>query len=77
MAYYRIALIIVGRPNRQYYHLECTEQMLDLSALASTRFTFDPDIHRWYPAYVAWPWGLMVRKCFELKGCVNLDSIVD
>jgi hypothetical protein len=68
---YRVAVL---GPQREYYHIECLEKMLDLSPLAATRFFLDTEPYRWNN-HRPWTWGMMVEKWFTQRGYINLDAI--
>ena len=68
---YRIALVSHAR---EYFHVSCLEQMLDLSSLAPTRFMLDKESYRWNDGW-PWTWGLMLRLWFEHGGRIDLAKV--
>lgn len=48
-----------------FYHLPCFDVMVDIKDLLPAQFRLSPDT----------TWGLMPRKWFEHKGCVDLDIL--
>jgi len=53
------------RPTTHYYHILCFNHMVDLEDLLPAKFQLDRQT----------TWGLLVRKWFEHKGCINLDKL--
>lgn len=52
-------------PTTYFYHVLCFEEMVDLEELLPTKFKLDPQTG----------WGLLARKWFEHKGCIDVDKI--
>lgn len=51
---------------KHYYHVRCSERMIDLKKLLPSKFKIDGPL---------WLWGLMIRQWFEHQGNINLDKI--
>ncbi|KAH6988679.1 hypothetical protein EDB80DRAFT_730648 [Ilyonectria destructans] len=60
--------------DREYYHVSCLEDMLDLASLAPAQFNLDNDGYRWNGNSPR-PWGLMFQKWVEHSGRVDLDTL--
>ncbi|KAI0380709.1 hypothetical protein F5Y04DRAFT_257216 [Hypomontagnella monticulosa] len=52
-------------PATYYYHVLCFDQMVDLVDLIPNKFQL--------AGHTAW--GLMIRKWFEYKGCIDLEKL--
>jgi hypothetical protein len=63
---YRICVDRGTSYEKNYYHVRCSESMVDLKDLIPSRFKM---------AGEPWRWGLMILKWFEHKGCISLDRI--
>jgi hypothetical protein len=68
--------IVLTSTLREYFHVGCLEQMLDLPLLAASRFKLDMASYRWNQNW-PWTWGLMLRKWFEHNGRIDLDKIAE
>ncbi|QSS58081.1 hypothetical protein I7I51_07503 [Histoplasma capsulatum] len=66
--------VILTAGEREYFHVSCLENMLDLSSLVPSRFKLDTGTYKWNDGW-PWTWGLMPRLWFEHRGCVKLKRI--
>lgn len=54
---------LMGWGSKQYYHVQCISCMISPEDLIPDKFMLEGS------------WGLMVRKWYQHKGCVDLDNI--
>ena len=59
---------------REYFHVSCLEEMLDLPSLSTTRFKLDKEPYRWNDDW-PWTWGWMLRLWSEHSGRIDLAKI--